>query len=101
MKARKSGSDKFSFRRSIMFEATRMLFIYVETPLHAGSGRGLGAVDLPIQRERTTNYPIVQASSLKGRMRGEARTKTKDNPSEEESAQGWLSKKEFLAIFGP
>jgi CRISPR-associated protein Cmr4 len=55
-----------------MFEATRMLFIYVETPLHAGSGRGLGAVDLPIQRERTTNYPIVQASSLKGRMRGEA-----------------------------
>ncbi len=84
-----------------MFEATRMLFIYVETPLHAGSGRGLGAVDLPIQRERTTNYPIVQASSLKGRMRGEARTKTKDEPSAEERAQGWLSKKEFLAIFGP
>lgn len=84
-----------------MFEATRMLFIYVETPLHAGSGRGLGAVDLPIQRERTTNYPIVQASSLKGRMRGEARSKTKDNPSEEERAQGWLSKKELLAIFGP
>jgi len=55
-----------------MFEAKSMLFIYVETPLHAGTGRGLGAVDLPIQRERTTQYPIVQASSLKGRMRGEA-----------------------------
>jgi len=54
-----------------MFNATRMLFIYVETPLHVGSGRGLGAVDLPIQRERTTNYPMVQASSLKGRMRAE------------------------------
>lgn len=56
-----------------MYQATRMLFIYVETPLHAGSGRGLGAVDLPIQRERTTNYPMVQASSLKGRVRAAAR----------------------------
>lgn len=52
-----------------MFEAAKMLFIYVETPLHAGSGRGLGVVDLPIQRERITNYPMVQASSLKGRLR--------------------------------
>jgi len=55
-----------------MFEASGLLFIYVETPLHAGTGRGLGAVDLPIQRERTTGYPLVQASSLKGRLRAEA-----------------------------
>ncbi len=84
-----------------MFNATRMLFIYVETPLHVGSGRGLGAVDLPIQRERTTNYPMVQASSLKGRVRGEARTKIKDNPTEDERKQAYLSKQEFTAIFGP
>lgn len=70
-----------------MFEATNMLFIYVETPLHAGSGRGLGAVDLPIQRERTTDYPIVQASSLKGRLRA--------------AAKGKLSDDEWKAIFGP
>lgn len=75
-----------------MFQATSMLFIYVETPLHAGTGRGLGAVDLPIQRERTTHYPIVQASSLKGRLRAEARERM--FKSEEE-------KKEFIAIFGP
>jgi CRISPR-associated protein Cmr4 len=84
-----------------MFEAKSMLFIYVETPLHAGAGRGLGPVDLPIQRERTTQYPIVQASSLKGRLRAAARSKTKDSPTEEEKKQGWLSIKEFLAIFGP
>ncbi len=84
-----------------MFEAKQMLFIYVETPLHAGSGRGLGAVDLPIQRERTTQYPIVQASSLKGRLRAEARKKTNDDPTEEDRKQGWLSTNEFLAIFGP
>jgi CRISPR-associated protein Cmr4 len=70
-----------------MFEATRMLFIYVETPLHAGTGRGLGAVDLPIQRERTTYYPIVQASSVKGRLRAEAK--------------GKISDPEHQAIFGP
>jgi CRISPR-associated protein Cmr4 len=50
-----------------------MMFIYVETPLHAGSGRGLGAVDLPIQRERITGYPIIQASSVKGKLRAEVR----------------------------
>ena len=56
-----------------MFEATRMLFLYVETPLHAGMGSGLEAVDLPIQRERVTGYPLVQASSLKGVLRAEAK----------------------------
>lgn len=70
-----------------MFKATSMLFIYVETPLHAGSGRGLGAVDLPIQRERTTNYPIIQASSVKGKLRAETKAK--------------LSNDEWNAIFGP
>lgn len=52
-----------------MFEAKRILYLYVETPLHAGTGRGLGGIDLPIQRERTTHYPIVQAGGLKGALR--------------------------------
>ncbi len=56
-----------------MFEKSALLFIYVETPLHAGTGRGLGAVDLPIQRERVTQYPMIQASSLKGKLRAEVR----------------------------
>lgn len=76
-----------------MFEATRMLFIYVETPLHAGTGRGLGAVDLPIQRERITGYPIVQASTVKGRLRVEAEAQA--------SGTTGLTKAEFTAIFGP
>ncbi|MGB9661669.1 MAG: type III-B CRISPR module RAMP protein Cmr4 [Moorellaceae bacterium] len=52
-----------------MFEKSGILFLYVETPLHAGSGTSLGVVDLPIQRERTTGYPMVQASGLKGCLR--------------------------------
>ncbi len=52
-----------------MFDKSAILFCYTETPLHAGSGTSLGIVDLPIQRERATGYPMVQASSLKGCLR--------------------------------
>jgi len=52
-----------------MFDRAAILFLYTETPLHAGSGTSLGIVDLPIQRERTTGYPMIQASGLKGCLR--------------------------------
>jgi CRISPR-associated protein Cmr4 len=52
-----------------MFDKAALLFLYTETPLHAGSGTSLGIVDLPIQRERTTGYPMIQASGLKGCLR--------------------------------
>ncbi len=52
-----------------MFERAALLYLYVETPLHAGSGTSLGIVDLPIQRERITGYPMVQGSGLKGCLR--------------------------------
>ncbi|CDM67157.1 type III-B CRISPR module RAMP protein Cmr4 [Pyrinomonas methylaliphatogenes] len=52
-----------------MFDCAGMLFLYTETLLHAGSGTSLGVVDLPIQRERTTGYPMIQASGLKGCLR--------------------------------
>lgn len=55
-----------------MFDAKAMLYVYVETPLHAGSGASLGVVDLPIQRERVTGYPMIQASGIKGKLRAEA-----------------------------
>jgi len=46
-----------------------LLFFYTETPLHAGAPGGTGAVDLPIQRERMTELPQVQASGIKGALR--------------------------------
>jgi CRISPR-associated protein Cmr4 len=52
-----------------MITATKMLYLYVETPLHAGVGSGLSSVDLPIQRERTTQYPMIQGSGIKGKFR--------------------------------
>jgi CRISPR-associated protein Cmr4 len=55
-----------------MFDAVTTLYLYVETPLHAGVGSGLSAVDLPIQRERTTQYPMIQGSGIKGKLRAVA-----------------------------
>lgn len=71
-----------------MFQTTDLLFIYTETPLHAGAGAGLGAVDLPIQRERITGYPLVQASAIKGVLRGMAETSEGKNSAKVVTAFG-------------
>ncbi len=39
------------------------------SPVHSGSGSDLGIVDLPIQRERHTGYPKLEASGIKGAIR--------------------------------
>lgn len=52
-----------------MYKYTKPLFLITETPLHAGAGEGLGVVDLPIQRERHTQFPKIESSSLKGALR--------------------------------
>ncbi len=74
-----------------MFEAACVVFIYAETPLHPGIGRGLGGVELPVQRDRVTGYPIFQSSGLKGVLRSEAKKRVKHG----------LTQEEFYAIFGP
>jgi CRISPR-associated protein Cmr4 len=52
-----------------MVDNTRMYWIHAITPLHVGSGRGVGFIDLPIMREKVTNWPLVPGSALKGVMR--------------------------------
>ncbi|MEW6007107.1 MAG: type III-B CRISPR module RAMP protein Cmr4 [bacterium] len=42
---------------------------YTLTPLHAGAGDSAGAIDLPVQRERHTEYPVVYSSGIKGSLR--------------------------------
>lgn len=65
-----------------------LLFIHALTGLHPGSGTALGVVDLPVQRERHTDWPIIPGSSLKGVMRAEC---ARDNRED----------KDVLAVFGP
>ncbi|RKX56012.1 MAG: type III-B CRISPR module RAMP protein Cmr4 [Thermotoga sp.] len=52
-----------------MYKIAKPFFMIVETPLHAGSGTELGIVDMPIQRERHTTFPKIEASGLKGCIR--------------------------------
>lgn len=76
-----------------MILETTMLYLYVETPLHAGTGSGLSSIDLPIQRERTTQYPMVQSSGIKGKLRAAAHMAR-------EKGQGWLDE-DISIVFGP
>lgn len=47
----------------------RLLLVHALSPLHAGTGQGVGAIDLPIAREKATNIPYLPGSSLKGALR--------------------------------
>jgi CRISPR-associated protein Cmr4 len=48
---------------------------YTLTPLHAGAGEAGEVVDLAIQREKHTEFPVVYSSSLKGSLRYFCETK--------------------------
>ena len=64
------------------------LGLYTETPLHCGAESGSGYVDLPIQRERHTNYPVIPGSTLKGVLRDEM------------AGEGRLTAAEVTSFFG-
>ncbi|MCS6864571.1 MAG: type III-B CRISPR module RAMP protein Cmr4 [Gemmataceae bacterium] len=45
---------------------TRLYWLHCLSPTHAGIGRGVGYIDLPIDRDAVTNWPIIRGSSFKG-----------------------------------
>ena len=47
----------------------KLLFLQALSPIHVGTGQGVGAIDLPVARERATGIPIVPGSTLKGVLR--------------------------------
>ena len=69
-----------------------LLFLHALTGLHPGSGAALDAIDLPVQRERHTSWPLIPGSSLKGVLR--AATKVGDERDEDH-------KNCWLTVFGP
>jgi CRISPR-associated protein Cmr4 len=54
-------------------QASALLFIHAQTGLHPGSGTALGTIDLPVQRERHTQWPVIPGSTLKGILRDACR----------------------------
>ncbi len=70
----------------------RLLFTHALSPLHAGTGQGVGVIDLPIAREKATGIPYVPGSSLKGVLRESSWNKAKGNTAEEKNCEH---------VFGP
>ncbi len=83
-------------------QAAALLFLHAQTSLHPGSGTALGVVDLPVQRERHTQWPLIPGSALKGILRDACREKARLKPE-----HGGDRKKaneqdaELVAAFGP
>jgi len=67
--------------------AKGVIFLYAQSWLHPGAGASTGAIDLPIQREVHTEYPVIPASSVKGSLR--------------DQAESTVSKDIVDALFGP
>ena len=51
---------------------THLLTLHTLSPLHCGTGQSVGAIELPIAREKPTHIPIVPGSSMKGVLRAQA-----------------------------
>ena len=44
----------------------RLYWLHALSPLHVGTGRGEGYIDLPLAREKVTRLPFVPGSAVKG-----------------------------------
>lgn len=69
--------------------AANLLFLHALTGLHPGGGTAAGVVDLPVQRERHTQWPMIPGSGLKGVLRDACRRML------------GAGNDELLAAFGP
>lgn len=95
----------------------RIVYFKTLTSTHMGAGQGLEHIDLPIQREQHTKFPIFYASGIKGAFRQSALEKAyedlkdkgytlsrlneeveKDNPEKENNAPEQI--KALAEIFG-
>jgi CRISPR-associated protein Cmr4 len=45
---------------------TRIYWLHALSPTHAGIGRGVGYIDLPVDRDGVTGWPIIRGSGFKG-----------------------------------
>jgi len=71
-----------------MYKKSAILTFYAETPIHMGAGQSVSYVDLPVQRERHTSFPVLWSSGIKGVIRDLA-------------SRVWNDKDKVETIFGP
>lgn len=51
---------------------------HCQTAVHAGDGTSTGTIDMPIQRERTTGFPVLRDSTTRGSIRESFETNMND-----------------------
>jgi CRISPR-associated protein Cmr4 len=68
-----------------------LLYLYAESPVHTGASDSIDVLDLPIQREAATGYPVIWGQSLKGALRQAA--------ADGDVGQGW-DEGRIKAVFG-
>jgi len=51
------------------YEDLAVLGLYAETAMHPGTEGTAGYIDMPVQRERHTEYPVIPGSTIKGVLR--------------------------------
>ncbi len=77
---------------------TAMLGLLAETPIHPGTGRGMGVVDLPVAREAATDYPVLVGSSLKGALKDRMAPATEEGKEERDALFGVRDKAGDLLV---
>jgi CRISPR-associated protein Cmr4 len=78
-----------------------LLGLHAQTSMHAGTGTALGTVDLPVQRERHTGWPMVAGSALKGILRDACREKLRTKAEHGGSREKANADVALTAAFGP
>ncbi len=54
---------------NVGYKVEKILIFWAESPVYVGSERGVGTIDLRLQRNVTTNVPEIYSTSLKGALR--------------------------------
>jgi CRISPR-associated protein Cmr4 len=81
-------------------QAARLLFFHAQTGLHPGSGTALGVVDLPVQRERHTDWPTIPGSAVKGVLRDRCRENAKGTHGGDRKKTN-EEDRDLVTVFGP
>ena len=80
----------------------RLLTLHCLSPLHCGTGQGVAGIDLPVQRERHTGWPLIPGSSIKGVLRDAYRASLENIASgDTPQAQRANEDPRTIALFGP
>ena len=81
----------------------KIISIQTITPLHMGTGQAIGTTDLPISREKVTNWPNMPGSSVKGVLKETLRVawllKNETDPKRNNDS-GMKADKALTKLFG-